>query len=79
MGIFYIKTLNNQKRGTKKQMRSMMTNRMNAIQKPAACGFTFVRFFAAPAGQPAIAEGIDDYKDQGTNWDIRDHSRYRRT
>ena len=60
-------------------MRSMMTNRMNAIQKPAACGFTVVRFFVVPAGQLAIAEGIDDNKDQGTNWDIRDHSRYRRT
>ena len=56
-----------------------MTNRMNGIQKPAACGSLFVRFFAAPAGQPTIAEGIDDYKDQGTNWDILDHSRYRRT
>ena len=66
-------------RGKEKQMRSMMTNRMNAIQKPAACGFTFVRFSAAPAGQPVIAEGIDDNKDQGTNWDIQDHSRYRRT
>ncbi len=60
-------------------MRSMMTNRMNAIQKPAACGSLFVRFLAAPAGQSVIAEIMDDYKDQGTNWDNWDHSRYRRT
>ena len=60
-------------------MKSVMTNRMNSIQKPAVCGSLFVRFFAVTAGQLAIAEGIDDNKDQGTNWDIRDHSRYRRT
>ena len=60
-------------------MRSVMTNRMKTIQKPAACGFTFVRFLAAPAGQLVIAEGIDDDKDQGTNWDSWGHSSYRRT
>ena len=61
-------------------MRSnVMTNRMNAIQKPATCGLGFVRFFGAPADQYVIAEAIMNDKDQGTNWDIRDHSRYRRT
>ena len=56
-----------------------MTNRMNAIQKPAACGLAFMRFFNVPADQYAIAETVIDDKNQGTNWDIRDHSRYRRT
>ncbi len=60
-------------------MRSIMMNRMNAIQKPAACGFSFVRFFSAPSCQLAIAEGIDDYKNQRAKWDNRDHSRYRQT
>ncbi len=60
-------------------MRSMMTNRMNAIQKPAACGSLFVRFFAAPADQRVITKAIMNDKDQETYWDIQDHSRYRRT
>ena len=57
----------------------MMTNRMNAIQKPAACGSLFVRFFAAPAGQLVIAEDSARINDQGTDWNNQDHSRYRRT
>ena len=60
-------------------MRSIVTNRMNAIQKPAACGFTFVRLFEAPADQYVIAEAIMNDKGQGTKWDIRDHSGHRRT
>lgn len=61
-------------------MRSYsMTNRMNVIQKPAACGSIFVRFFAAPAGQLVIAEDSARISDQGTDWNNQDHSRYRRT
>ena len=56
-------------------MRSMMPNRMNAIQKPAACGSLFVRFFKTPADQCVITKAIMNDKDQETYWDIQDHSR----